>query len=79
MYACTCMDIYVYINYKIPFQDSKCIRTKVYQYNVQRFPLKKPELLRKWISAVHRADWQPNKNSLICSKHFQCTDYQVMR
>ena len=36
----------------------------------QRFPHNKPDLLHKWVQAVRRQNWYPNKNSLICSVHF---------
>ena len=35
-----------------------------------RFPLKKPELLGKWVQAIHRKNWSPNNYSRICSDHF---------
>ena len=35
-----------------------------------RFPHNKPDLLQKWVQAVRRQNWYPNKNSLICSVHF---------
>ena len=35
-----------------------------------RFPLKKPELLVKWVQAIHRKNWSPNNYSRICSDHF---------
>ena len=35
-----------------------------------RFPLKKPELLTKWVQAIHRKNWSPNNYSRICSDHF---------
>ena len=35
-----------------------------------RFPLMKPELLGKWVQAIHRKNWSPNNYSRICSDHF---------
>ena len=35
-----------------------------------RFTLKKPELLTKWVQAIHRKNWSPNNYSRICSDHF---------
>ena len=35
-----------------------------------RFPLSRPELLHKWVRAVRRENWTPNKHSYICSDHF---------
>ena len=42
-----------------------------------RFPLKKPELLQKWIQAVKRKDWVPNKYSYICIEHFEPSCFVV--
>ena len=36
------------------------------------FPFrKKPEINRLWIKFVNRKEWQPTKNSGVCSKHFE--------
>ena len=35
-----------------------------------RFPIKRPDLLKKWIQAVRRKKWIPHENSYICSAHF---------
>ena len=35
------------------------------------FPHKNSELLQKWIQAVKRKNWVPNKYSLICSDYFE--------
>ena len=32
------------------------------------FPHSNSELLAKWIQAIRRKDWQPTKNSFLCSK-----------
>ncbi|XP_072260904.1 uncharacterized protein [Pyxicephalus adspersus] len=40
-----------------------------------RFPLNDPELLSKWIVAVHRKYWKPSTSSRICSDHFTDKDY----
>ncbi|XP_032877360.1 THAP domain-containing protein 1 isoform X2 [Amblyraja radiata] len=35
-----------------------------------RFPLKRPELCKKWLAAVRRRNFIPTKNSNLCSEHF---------
>ena len=40
-----------------------------------RFPLNKPELLHKWVRAIPRDDWTPNKYSYLCSDHFHPSCY----
>ena len=35
-----------------------------------RFPIKRLDLLQKWIQAVRRKNWIPHENSYICSAHF---------
>ena len=35
-----------------------------------RFPMKRPDILKKWIQAVRRKKWIPHENSYICSAHF---------
>ncbi len=40
------------------------------------FP-KNPVLFEKWIKAIPRADWKPAKNSVICSLHFEQSDYKT--
>ena len=42
-----------------------------------RFPLKKPELLQKWIQAVKRKDWVSKKYSYICSEYFETSCFVV--
>ncbi|XP_011641605.1 THAP domain-containing protein 1-like [Pogonomyrmex barbatus] len=39
-----------------------------------RFPLNDKSHLDKWIAAVKRPDWKPNKDSRICSLHFKDND-----
>ena len=41
------------------------------KFPVFRFPLKNPELNRKWITFVNRKDWAPTRRSGVCSKHFE--------
>ncbi|XP_062902790.1 THAP domain-containing protein 1-like isoform X3 [Mobula hypostoma] len=36
----------------------------------QLFPLKRPELCKKWLDAVRRRNFIPTKNSNLCSEHF---------
>ena len=40
-----------------------------------QFPLNKPELLHKWVRAIPRDDWTPNKYSYLCSYHFHPSCY----
>ncbi|XP_063544484.1 uncharacterized protein LOC134752724 isoform X3 [Cydia strobilella] len=39
-------------------------------YSFHRFP-QNPELRQKWLRAVDRKTWTPQKYSVICSKHFE--------
>ncbi len=41
-----------------------------------RFPFSRPEICQKWIKAVRRENWKPNKSSDICSEHFISSDYE---
>ena len=41
------------------------------KFPLLRFPLKNPELNRKWIGFVNRRDWAPTRRSGICFKHFE--------
>ena len=41
------------------------------KFLVFRFPLKSPELNRKWIRFVNRRDWAPTRRSGVCSKYFE--------
>lgn len=38
---------------------------------VFRFPLNNPSLLHTWIRNIHRDNYVPNKDSVICMKHFE--------
>ena len=40
-------------------------------YSVFSFPTKNPEINRLGIKFVNRKEWQPTKNSGVCSKHFE--------
>ena len=42
-----------------------------------KFPIKKPELCKKWVKAVARKDFDPMKTPtvILCSKHFRETDF----
>ena len=42
-----------------------------------RFPHSRPELLHKWVRAVRRDKWTPNKHSYICSEHFHSSCYII--
>jgi len=35
------------------------------------FPIKKTDLLTKWIKFVNRTDWKPTENSIACMKRFK--------
>ena len=43
---------------------------------IARFPHGNKELLKKWIQAMRREDWQPSRSDRICEKHFLPSDYQ---
>lgn len=44
-----------------------------------RFPLSKPDLLRKWVDAVKRQNWMPTIYSFLCSQHFRACDYKFKK
>lgn len=35
-----------------------------------RFPLKNSELLKRWLDAINRSNWNPSVYDCVCSKHF---------
>ena len=35
------------------------------------FPIKRPQLMKKWILFVNRGNWTPSKSSVMCIKHFK--------
>lgn len=39
-----------------------------------RFP-KEQQTLKKWIEATGRTNWEPNKNSRLCSAHFEAESF----
>ncbi|XP_053695709.1 zinc finger protein 568-like [Sabethes cyaneus] len=42
-----------------------------------KYPLRKPELLAKWIKFAGRnPEWEPTKWSTICSRHFKASDFK---
>ena len=42
-----------------------------------KFPsLKREAVRKKWIFAMKRKDFQPGKDSLVCSDHFRSEDFQ---
>ena len=47
------------------------------KFPVFRFPLKNPELNKKWIRFVTRGDWAQTRRSGVCSKHFEEKFLQV--
>ena len=42
-----------------------------------RFPLKKAELLQRWLNAMKRDSWSLSKYSVLCEKHFKQEDYVI--
>ena len=64
----TCVVAYCKTGYKKRQQKINVIPEK---FPVFRFPLKNPELNRKWIRFVNRRDWAPTRRSDVCSKHFE--------
>lgn len=40
-----------------------------------RFPFHNPSLLAKWTSVIGRDNWNPTKQSHLCSDHFTPRDY----
>ncbi|XP_021704051.1 zinc finger protein 239 [Aedes aegypti] len=59
----------------IPDCDLKYAHAEDVSYH--KFPLKKPELLEKWIQFTGRGpDWIPTKWSAVCSRHFKPTDFK---
>ncbi|XP_056373552.1 THAP domain-containing protein 5-like isoform X2 [Hyla sarda] len=42
-----------------------------------RFPMKDPDRLSKWVSAIRRKNWKPSASSRICSDHFTEIDYML--
>ncbi len=47
--------------------------------SVHRFPVKNPELLKRWLRSLRRKDFTPTKNSFICSLHFADSDFYQCR
>jgi len=44
---------------------------------IYRFPLNKPELLKKWLHQTKRKNFTPTKYSRLCSEHFVDDDYLI--
>ncbi|KAI4901995.1 hypothetical protein NFI96_028652 [Prochilodus magdalenae] len=42
------------------------------------FPLKNPELLKKWLRNIRWKDWTPEPHSKICSSHFERKCYSLI-
>lgn len=36
-----------------------------------RFPFSRPELLKKWVLSIGRANFKPKQHTVICSEHFR--------
>jgi hypothetical protein len=41
-----------------------------------RFPPDSPRK-RAWVQKIRRENWMPNKNTVLCSKHFQPEDFEA--
>ena len=64
----TCVVAYCKTGYKKRQHKINVIPEK---FPVFCFPLKNPELNRKWIRFVNRKDWALTRRSGVCSKHFE--------
>ena len=40
-----------------------------------KYPLKHPELLKKWISATRRKNFHPGSGTFLCEQHFRREDF----
>ena len=52
---------------------------RVKDVTVHCFPLHDSVLLKKWIHALRRENWQPTKHSRLCSLHFGPDDFEMER
>ena len=68
--------VFSMVNCCVAIDYTNCV-TSGSEISVNRFPLKNPELLQKWIQAVKRQNLVPNKCSYICSKHFELSCFVV--
>ena len=41
------------------------------------FPIKRPQLMKKWILFVNRRNWTSSKSFVICIKHFK-NDFMLL-
>ncbi|XP_005079343.1 THAP domain-containing protein 3 isoform X2 [Mesocricetus auratus] len=41
------------------------------QLTFHRFPFSRPELLKKWVLSIGRANFKPKQHTVICSEHFR--------
>ena len=64
----TCVDAYCKRRYKKRQHKIHYIPEKFPEF---RFPLKNPELNRKWIRLANRRHWASMRRSGVCSKHFE--------
>lgn len=44
---------------------------------MSRFPLRKPDLLAKWVKAMKCSGFKPTATSYLCSSHFINSDYDL--
>ncbi|KAL4082634.1 hypothetical protein QTP88_029695 [Uroleucon formosanum] len=64
-----------YRNYKDPAYGCTNRRQKENGIHFHRFPLKRPEVLKKWLHEIRRKNFTPNQYSYLCSEHFTPSDY----
>ncbi|CAI6377434.1 unnamed protein product [Macrosiphum euphorbiae] len=50
-------------------------RQKENGIHFHRFPLKRPDVLKKWLHEIRRKNFTPNQYSYLCSEHFTPSDY----
>ena len=43
--------------------------------SVHKFPLKDAFLMRAWLRAISRDNFEPNEKSVVCSRHFNESDF----
>ncbi|KAE9536192.1 hypothetical protein AGLY_007415 [Aphis glycines] len=60
-------------NFKAYFL-SYYVHRKLHNY---RFPLKRTDVIQKWIKEVRRKNFVPSKYTFLCCKHFLDSDYQI--
>lgn len=66
--------IYFAINFKTKLKISRLLIINKIYLNF-RFPLKRPEIFKKWIQEMKRKSFTPNQYSYLCSEPFIPSDY----